>query len=159
MTTVYDVPPNMLIERLTQKFKSEGSVQPPEWVLFVKTGTHKEKSPVEQDWWFKRLAAVLRKVYVYGPIGSSRLAAEFGGKKDMGSAPYRAVKGSGNIVRTCLKQLQSIGLIEGKNHKGRVVTSKGRSLLDKLSNEIITELSKEDASLGKYTGRKGHGRE
>jgi small subunit ribosomal protein S19e len=157
MTTVYEVPPNMLIDRLTEKLKSEASIKPPEWASFVKTGTHREKAPVEKDWWYKRMAAVLRKIYIHGPIGSSRLAAEYGGKKDMGSAPYRAVKGSRNIIRTCLKQLQTIGLVESKDHKGRVLTPKGHSLLDKMSHEILSELSRTDIELSKYLGKVKHG--
>jgi len=152
MTKVHDVPPNLLIKRLTEKLKSEASVKPPEWATFVKTGTHREKAPVEPDWWYERMAAVLRKIYVYGPIGSSRLAGEYGGKKDRGSAPYKAVKGSRNIIRTCLKQLQSLGLIESKNHKGRVITSKGRTLLENISHEILGELSKAKPDLNKYIG-------
>lgn len=150
MTTVYDVPPNMLIDKLEQKLKSEASVKPPEWASFVKTGTHREKAPVKPDWWYERIAAILRKIYIYGPIGTSRLAAEFGGKKDRGVAPYLAVKGSRNIVRTCLKQLQDSGLVEAKNHKGRIVTAKGRSLLDNLAHEVMLELSKSKPELKKY---------
>jgi small subunit ribosomal protein S19e len=150
MTTVYDVPPNLLIERLGKKLKSEAGLKPPEWAAFTKTGSHREKAPVQPDWWYARLAAILRKTYLYGPIGSSRLAAEFGGKKDRGSAPYIAVKGSRNIARTCLKQLQENGFIEAKNHKGRVVTPKGRKLLDNLAHEILLELTKEKGELKKY---------
>jgi small subunit ribosomal protein S19e len=150
MTTVYDVPPNLLIERLEKKLKSEAGLKPPDWATFVKTGTHKEKAPVQPDWWYSRLAAILRKTYLYGPIGSSRLAAEFGGKKDRGSAPYIAVRGSRSIARTCLRQLQENGLIESKDHKGRVVTPKGRKLLDNLAHEILLELTKEKSELKKY---------
>ncbi len=157
MTTVYDVPPNALIEKLTEKLKSEASAKPPEWATFAKTGTHREKVPTDPDWWYKRLAAVLRKVYVYGPIGSSRLAAEYGGRKDRGVKPYKAVKGSRNIVRTCLKQLQTLGLIESKNHKGKIVTTKGRTMLDKVSSEILLELSRTNTEFGKYLGKVKHG--
>jgi small subunit ribosomal protein S19e len=150
MTSVYDVPPNLLIERLEKKLKSEAGLKPPEWAAFAKTGAHKEKAPVQPDWWYSRLAAILRKTYLYGPIGSSRLAAEFGGKKDRGSAPYIAVKGSRNIARTGLKQLQESGFIEAKDHKGRILTSKGRQLLDNLAHEILLELTKEKAELKKY---------
>ena len=93
---------------------------------------------------------MLRKIYIHGPIGTSRLAAEFGGKRDHGSAPYEAVKGSRNIVRTCMKQLQSLELIAAKNHKGKVVTAKGRSLLDNLAHEVMLEISKTRGELKKY---------
>ncbi|MEM1725345.1 MAG: 40S ribosomal protein S19 [Thermoplasmata archaeon] len=64
------------------------------------------------------------------------MAAEYGGKVDRGTKPYHAKKGSRSIVRKCLQQLESLGFVE-KNKKGRVISPKGRSYLDKLSEEIL----------------------
>ena len=150
MTTVYDVPPNLLIERLAERLKSEGKVEPPPWAKFVKTGVHKEKSPNNEDWWYTRVAAVLRKVYVMGPVGSSRLAAEFGGKVDAGSKPYHARKGSRKVIREVLKQLEELNLVQRSDHTGRIVTPVGRSLLDNLAHEILKDLAKENPELSKY---------
>ena len=150
MTTVYDVPPEIFIERLAAKLKSADAIKPPEWARFVKTGSHREKAPVSSEWWFQRSAAVLRKIYVYGPVGTSRLAADFGGRRDRGSKPYKAVKGSRNITRTCLKQLQTQGLVEGKERRGRIVTAKGRALLDNTAHEVMLELSNKRPELKKY---------
>ncbi|MEE9600440.1 MAG: 40S ribosomal protein S19, partial [Thermoplasmata archaeon] len=57
MTTVYDIPPNHLIEAVAAELKKSKKVKPPEWAPFVKTGVHTEKSPVDRDWWYTRLAA------------------------------------------------------------------------------------------------------
>src|SRR2546430_6407514 len=62
MTTAYDVPPTLLIERLTDRLQKEGKIKPPEWAMFARTGIHTEKAPVQPDWWYRRVAAVLRKV-------------------------------------------------------------------------------------------------
>ncbi|HII79102.1 MAG TPA: 40S ribosomal protein S19, partial [Methanosarcina sp.] len=51
----------------------------------VKTGVHKELPPINDDWWYIRCAAVLRKIYTDGPIGTERLRSVYGGKKDNGS--------------------------------------------------------------------------
>ena len=64
MTTVYDVPPDQLIEKLSIHLKSEFKLTQPEWSENVKTGTHTEKEPVQEDWWYTRIAAVLRKIYI-----------------------------------------------------------------------------------------------
>src|SRR6266480_3812216 len=76
MTTAYDVPPGLLIERLKDRLQQEGKIKPPEWAPFARTGVHTEKAPTQPDWWYRRVAAVLRKVYLKGPVGTARLAAE-----------------------------------------------------------------------------------
>jgi len=136
MVTVYDVPSVKLIANVAQKLKDSGAVNPPEWAEFAKTGVHTEKAPIQADWWYTRAASVLRKVYVKGPIGTSKLAAEYGGFNDRGSKPNRAVKGSRSIIRRSLMQLESAGLVAKNKNNGRVVTPKGQALLDNAAKEV-----------------------
>ncbi len=151
MPTVYDVPSTILIERLAKYLKEYVTeVEPPAWALFVKTGVHKERPPENPEWWYTRCASLLRKIYLKGPIGVEHLRAEYGGRKDFGVRPEHACKGSGAIIRKALQQLEAAGLVETVKGKGRVVTNKGRSLLDKLATEIKKELEKEISELRKY---------
>ncbi len=152
MTTVYDVPPGLLIERLTEQLAKEAKIKPPEWAKFARTGVHTEKAPVQADWWYRRVAAVLRKVYVQGPIGSTHLAAEFGGRRDDGSAPYHPRRGSRSIAREAMQQLESLGYLSKIEKKGRTITPAGRKLLDHVSHEILLELAKSNPELTKYAG-------
>ncbi len=153
MTTVYDVPPGVLIERLKDILQKEGKVKAPEWATYARTGVHTEKAPVPRDWWYRRVAAVLRKVYVHGPVGSSRLAAEFGGRRADGSAPAHPRKGSRSIAREAMQQLESLGYLSKLEKRGRTITAAGRKLLDNLSREILLELAKANPELMKYAGR------
>ncbi len=150
MTTPYEVPPDSLIKQLAEDFKKDAAVKPPAWAPYVKTGIHREKSPLEADWWYGRLAAVLRKVYIRGPVGTERLAAEFGGNRDGGSAPKHPRQGSRSIVRECLQQLEKMGYVRTLERKGRIVTPKGQALLDKRSRDILAKLSTERKELQKY---------
>jgi len=151
LPTPYDVPPAILIERLAKYLKDNvDAVRPPEWALYVKTGVHKERPPQNSDWWYIRCASLLRKVYVKGPIGVEHLRAEYGGRKDRGVKPEHTRKGSGAIIRKALQQLEEAGLVETVKGEGRIVTPKGRSLLDSLSAEIKRELEKNIPELRKY---------
>jgi small subunit ribosomal protein S19e len=150
MTTVYDVPPQQLIDLTAKKLQEYPEIVPPEWANDVKTGTHVETQPVQENWWHIRTAAVLRKVYVNGPIGTERLAAEFGGSKDRKVKPYKAVKGSRSIIRKSLGQLEAAGLVMADKNRGRIVTSKGQSLLDNNAREIMKVLASKDTELSKY---------
>jgi len=136
MVTVYDAPSEKLIANVAQKLKDSGAVNPPEWAEFAKTGVHTEKAPIQADWWYTRAASVLRKVYVKGPIGTSKLAAEYGGFVDRGSRPNKAVKGSRSIIRKSLMQLEAAGLVSKNKNNGRVVTPKGQALLDNAAKEV-----------------------
>ena len=100
MTTYYDVPADLLIAGLADRLRSEESIKPPEWASHVKTGTHRERPPVQENWWHTRSASVLRKVAMKGPIGTNRISQEFGGAKDRGVKKNKAVAGSRNI--SCL---------------------------------------------------------
>lgn len=149
MTTAYDVPPEELIKKLTEKIKADSSFTPPEWAKYVKTGPHTERSPVQDDWWYTRVASVMRKIYILGPIGTERLAAEYGGRRRRGSAPAHPRKGSRNIVRKILQQLEQAGYV-ARTKRGRVLTPEGRKVIDNLSHAILTELSTKNEKLKKY---------
>ncbi len=149
MTTVYDVPPNELIEYVAKKLEGMEEFKPPEWSAYVKTGVHKERSPEQQNWWYLRVSAVFRKVYTDGPVGIERLRTAYGGRKRRGSKPPKFRKGSGAIIRKALQQLESAGFVEKKDG-GRVVTSKGRSFLDKCATELKSQLVEKIPALEKY---------
>ena len=139
MTTVYDVNPNQLIEKVAEVLKKEKLVQSPEWAKYVKTGPAKERPPVNMDWWYYRSASVLRKIYISKPIGVSKLRKKYSSKKNRGHTPEITLRASGKIIRTILQQLEKAELIkftEKGVHKGRHITPKGKAFLDKLSREI-----------------------
>lgn len=153
MITPYDVPVTQFIARLA-KFLKENieQVQPPSWANFAKTGTHVEKPPQDPDWWYTRSASVLRKIYVHGPIGLEKLRAQYGGRKNYGVKPEHATKASGNIIRTTLHQLESAGLIQIVEKKGRIMSPKGRKLVKEVAEDLHKEIVKSNPDLKRYRG-------
>ncbi len=133
---INDVNPNTLIETAAKELKTK--IKAPEWSLFVKTGVGRERPPVSPDWYYVRSAAVLRKVYLHGPIGVSKLRTQFGNKKNRGTQTEEFRKASGKIIRSILQQLEDAKLIQKAEkgiHKGRMITSQGKSFLDKLAKK------------------------
>jgi small subunit ribosomal protein S19e len=144
MTTVYDVPADLLISAIAKDLNENKSINAPEWAKFVKTGVHKERRPEDADWWYTRCASILRKVYIDGPVGLNSLRSYYGGKKDRGSEPEKFRKGSGSVIRTALHQLEDAGFI-AKIKEGRIITPEGKSFVDQASNIVkkdIPELAK-----------------
>jgi small subunit ribosomal protein S19e len=149
MTTAFDVPAAEMINKLAGILKENEKIVPPEWAGNVKTGVHKELPPTNEDWWYVRCAAVLRKIYTDGPIGIERLRSVYGGKKDNGCQPFHKAKGSGSIARKSVQQLEAAGFLQ-KVKDGRTVSAKGRSMMDNAAHELKQELLEKIPELAKY---------
>ena len=150
MTTLYDVPANELIDKVAKKLQNDKSITLPEENRYVRTGVNKENPPANADWWYIRCASILRKIYIKNTIGIEHLRAEYGGKIDRGSKPYKAKSGSGTIVRRAVQQLEKAGYVGKIKGKGRIITPKGRSFLDNTSNEVIKNIETYYPGLKKY---------
>jgi small subunit ribosomal protein S19e len=156
MTTFYDVPADLLIPALAVHLEAIDEINQPDWAEFVKTGVHKERPPVQENWWQLRSAAILRKVGHLGPVGVNHLAQAFGGPKNRGSSPNRAVAGSRHVIRTSLQQLEDAGLVTvrrnaaGTVNMGRILTSAGHKLLDNVAHEVRPMAEEAYPGLGKY---------
>jgi len=149
MTTVYDIPADVLIGSVAEEFKELDAINAPEWAAFAKTGVHKEMPPKQDDWWHTRAASVLRRVYMDGPVGVQRLRSFYGGKKDRGSNPYQFRKGSGSVTRKILQQLKNAELVENTKD-GRMISAKGRAFLDGVAHGLKENVAESVPGLAKY---------
>jgi len=146
MVTLYDVPAGALIDALAAELAERDGIEAPEWAEYAKTGVDRELPPEQADFWARRCASALRKVAVNGPVGVGSLRAEYGGTKRGTDryqvAPDRKVDASGSVIRTALQQLTEEGLVETEGSAGRVVTDEGRSLLDSVAGDVLSELDR-----------------
>ena len=153
MATIYDINGTELINKAGPELKK--LMKKPEWANFVKTGAGKQRAPSDTDWWYKRAGSVLRAVYMKGPIGTNKLKMKYSNKKNRGYQPEITYVGSGKIIRVILQDLEKAGLIkqvEVKKHKGRAITPKGKSFLDKLAKNKLSlkeETLRKEESKGK----------
>ena len=139
MPTIYNCNPSELVDKASEELKKVETIKPPEWAVFVKTGVHKERPPIKNDWWYVRAASVLRKIYTLGPIGISKLRVKYGGKKNRGTKTEHFYKGSGSIIRKIMQQLEKEGFVKKdlkSVHKGRTITAKGKKFLDDVAGKI-----------------------
>ena len=111
-----------------------------------------KNSPRTPNWWYTRSASILRKVYIHGPIGLEKLRADYGGRKNSGSKPNRVSKAGGSDIRKVLQQLETAGLIQTTKPKGRIMTPKGRKLLQEVAGDLSKEIVKTIPELKKYQG-------
>jgi len=150
MTTVYDVPAKEFIDEVAKKLQNDKTISIPEENIFSRTSVNRENPPEDSNWWYIRCASILRKIYVKNSIGIEHLRAEYGGKRDRGSKPYKARSGSGSIVRRAVQQLEKAGYVTRIKGKGRVLTPKGRSFLDNTSQNVMKNVGEYHPGLKKY---------
>ncbi|MCS6784821.1 MAG: 30S ribosomal protein S19e [Candidatus Caldarchaeum sp.] len=133
---VRSVEAEKLINRVALYLKNNQVVSPPPWAMFAKTSVAREEPPRNPDWWFIRAASILRKLYVRGPLGVSRMRKFYGGRHRVGMAPPYFAKGSGAVVRKILQQLENAGLVSTVPKKGRAITPKGIKVLEQAAKTL-----------------------
>ncbi len=149
MVKAYDVPADLLIKTLANEFKKDERFKPPEWSLYVKSGSHVERLPQDKDWWYTRVASIMRKVILYSPVSIKDLRRVYGGNKQVGYSKAHHRDSGSAIIRYVLHQLEGANYIS-KSNKGRVPTSEGMRLVDRAAKMVYLELIKEMPELQKY---------
>ncbi len=134
MANAFEAKSDVLVATIAAKLK-EKEVPQPAYVPFVKTGAGKERVPSSPDFWYFRCASVLRQVYVNGPIGISKLRTKYGTKKGHVTHRHHHIVGGGSIIKDAFDALEKLNFVK-KTKEGRIMTSEGRSFVDKISNEL-----------------------
>ena len=138
MATVRDVSADKLIPALAEALKKDENMKPHRSAGFVKSGVNAERPPDQADFWYLRSAAILRKIYCTGPVGTQRLRTAYGSKKRRGHKPAHHSKAGGKFIRLMLQQLEKSGLVkkEEKAPFGRAITPKGQKFVDKIATKV-----------------------
>jgi len=139
---IHDVNATTLILSAAEELKKISDIKPLAWAPFAKTGVSRERSPIQLDWWYIRAAAIMRKLFIIGSIGTEKLRVKFGGRKNRGVKPDRFMPCGGNHLRKILQQLEKAGFakqVQKGAHKGRVLTPKGQSFLDGIAARLMKE--------------------
>ena len=137
MTNVYEVSANKLINLVAKDLKENKKLEAPEFTYYVKTGPSKERAPDNVDWWYVRIASILRKIYISNRVTVNSLRTYYGSKKNRGVRPSKFKRAGGKVIRVCLQELEKLGFIKiDKDRKGRILTNQGQKYLDTLSSQL-----------------------
>ncbi len=135
MVTALDVDTNKLMENVAGKLKAM-KLEKPAFVGLVKTGSHNERPPEQEDFWFIRCASIMRHICVRGSAGTNRLRRHYGGRKGRTVRPEHHRPAGGSTIRKAMQQLEKAGLVAKQKTGGRKLTAKGQALLDKAAKEV-----------------------
>jgi small subunit ribosomal protein S19e len=134
MSNVYEIPADKYNVKLAGAVQKMSEFKMPEWAIYVKTGVSKKRPPEDTDgWWYKRVASILRQIYIHNVVGVQRLRVKYGSRKNRGAKPEAFMRASGKVIRVILQQSEKAGFLEkvkeGKRF-GRRLTSKGKEFLE-----------------------------
>jgi len=147
----HNVPADKLIKALAEHLKDNvKEVAPPAWASYSKTGIHVERIPTQPDFWYLRSASLMRRLYTDGPVGIERLRTVYGGRAKKGMINEHFYKSASGNIRKVLQQLEAAGLVAKVGNRGRILTNKGISIVDRTAYKILKDLQKDIPSLNKY---------
>ncbi|MBT3397707.1 40S ribosomal protein S19 [archaeon] len=146
---IYAKDPVKFIPALAEALKNIPEFAIPEWALFSKSGSSRQRPPVSDDFWYTRAASILRQLYIKGVVGVGKLRTRYGSRKDRGGRPDKFKKAGGKIIRLILQQAEAAGLVEklSRLQFGRRLTAKGRELLDSIEVEETSGLDFESVKV------------
>jgi small subunit ribosomal protein S19e len=132
---IFTQDPKEYNKALALALKEIKEIEVPEWSLYVKSGVSKERVSSEIDFWYKRIASILRQLYINGVVGVGKLRNRYGSRDARGVKPAKHNKASGKMIRVMLQQTEKAGLVEkvDKIQFGRRLTQKGRDFLDSIN--------------------------
>jgi small subunit ribosomal protein S19e len=93
----------------------------------------------------------MRKVYLKGPLGIEKLEIAYGGSKAVSYFPKHHRDAGSSAIRNILNGLERAELVSKQGTSGRVLTSNGVALLDKISKDVFKELVKKNPALERYS--------
>ncbi len=124
-----------LVNKVSGLLEAQKLVTPPEWVQFVKSGSHAERVPQSPKFWFERCASILltvdRRV-----VGVSRLRNKYGGRTSNTVSRSHHRKAGGKMIRVAFQQLEKAGFVEKKLKQGRTITPAGKALIAKAEKAL-----------------------
>merc|ERR1711881_282653 len=138
--------------------KKSNKIDLPSWVDLVKTGHYHELAPYDEDWFYTRAAAIMRRLYYKPFVGVGRLANKFGGKERNGSARKHHATDSKAVIRACMKALEKAKLLTRYNDSKRgdfaddtrpendtklnrrVVSDEGKKTINNIAREVFDKI-------------------
>lgn len=134
-TTVKDVNSHEFVKMYAEHLKRQGKIELPSWVDLVKTATHKELCPFDQDWYYTRAASIARKIYLRPGTGVGGLTKAYGSRARRGARTEHFHRANSGVIRHILHQLEAINVVE-KVNKGRKISTNGQQDLDRIAGQL-----------------------
>jgi small subunit ribosomal protein S19e len=139
MATVKDIPADKFIAALAAKLEESGKFPQPKNADLLKLSRINELAPLDEKWYYVRLAAVFRRIYIQQGCGVGHLTRAFGGAGRTRNelATSKTLDCARGNIRFAMKQLETSKYIAAKKGKnGRFITDSGRRFMDSIAKSL-----------------------
>jgi small subunit ribosomal protein S19e len=139
MATVKDIAADKFIAALAAHLEQSNKFTAPKNHDLIKLSTNNELAPYDEKWYFVRLAAIFRQVYIFNGVGIGQLSVHFGGNGVTQEAHRKehTYPGARANIRYALQQLEKAKFVAAKKgKKGRFLTDAGRRELDTIAKSL-----------------------
>lgn len=138
MDSVYRVKATPLIEAITETLKAKSDIVLPENHDLIKTSHGKQYSPENQNWFYIRMASIVRTAMCKGSVSLKTLARKHACRKNAGVRPSRYAKASDFVNESAVQQLIKIGWFDFKSKKD-ILTAPAKEVLGEIIEKITHE--------------------
>ena len=138
-TCVRDVAAKAFIEAYAEHLKNSDKFELPVWSDTIKTSVTKELAPYGDDWYYIRAASIARKVYLRPGVGVGMLQKWYGGTYRRGTRTEHFRKAAAGVIRSVLRQLEEMKVVEKLPNGGRRVTTVGQQDLDRIAGTVFRQ--------------------
>lgn len=138
MEQAYRVKAAPLIEAIKETLKSKNDIKLPENYDLIKTSHGKQYSPEDPNWFYVRMASIVRTVMCKGSVSLKTLARKHSCRKNGGVRPSRYAKASDFVNASAVEQLIKIGWFNFQS-KNDILTSNAKEVLGEIIEKINHE--------------------
>ncbi|KAI5148369.1 small subunit ribosomal protein S19e [Enteropsectra breve] len=135
MDSVFRVQPKPLINAIVDTLKSNGNISLPENHDIIKTGHGKQYSPENPDWYYVRMAAIVRQAMRFGTVSRKGLAHRYGIRKNRGVRPTKFARASDFVNHSAIEELKKIGWFNFDNEEN-ILTKEAKDILGEIVDKI-----------------------
>lgn len=138
MDEVFTVRTTDFVNVLKKNLQTISEIVLPKDYDILKTSAGRENSPVCDDWYFARMAAILNLVAKKGTYSINEACVEFGNYKNRGRRPNKFIKADESFMKSIFENLNKIGFVEVKN-TSICLTNKAKDVI----GDVVQSLKEE----------------
>lgn len=135
MEQAYRIKAAPLIEAIKETLKNNGNITLPKDSDLIKTSHGKQYTPEDSNWFYTRMAAIVRTAMCKGTVSLKSLERKYSCRKNAGVRPSRYAKGSNFVIESAIEQLIKIQWFNFANKKD-ILTSSAKETLSEIMEKI-----------------------
>ncbi|EQB61176.1 ribosomal protein s19e [Vairimorpha apis BRL 01] len=138
MDEVFTVRTTDFVNVLKKNLQTNTDIILPKDYDILKTCAGRENSPVCDDWYYARMAAILNLIAKKGSFSVDEACVEYGNYKNRGRRPSKFVKADESFIKSIFENLSKIGYVELKNTSA-ILTTKAKDVI----GDVVQSLKEE----------------